>query len=66
MKVLFEAELTDRDTAIEKAKAIIDNIMRVDCVHITSEAIEWHLNELEEIKDHIDVYLKHNKVYRGY
>jgi hypothetical protein len=66
MEVLFKAEPTDHDTAIEKAKAIIDNIMRVDCVHITSEEREWYLDELEEIKDHIDVYLKHNKVYRGY
>ena len=59
MKVLFEAETTDYGTSIEKAKAIIDAVMCNDSYH-DEEYRAQCLKDLNEIKDYIDVYLKHN------
>lgn len=56
MKVFFHAEEHDYFTNIEKAKAIIDVIMQD-----RPQPFEVNLIELEEIKDYIDVYIKHKK-----
>lgn len=60
MEVFFKASTEDYGTNIERAKAIIDAVMRHD-IRCDDYRFEENLRELEEIKDYIDVYVKHKK-----
>lgn len=65
MKVLFTADECDYDTNIERAKAIIDAVMRPDIRRCDDYLFKENLRDLEEIKDYIDVYIKHKKGENG-
>lgn len=61
MEVLFKASAEDYGTNIERAKAIIDAVMNHGFIYHDYYNVEENLRELEEIKDYIDVYVKHKK-----
>ena len=61
MKMLWECEIGEYGTPIEKANAVIRNFMETGVYPLTSEMYEFHRRELEEFVEHIEVYLKHNR-----
>lgn len=61
MKIMFHADEGEYGTNIERAKAIIDAVMNHDIRYHDYYNVEKNLRDLEEIKDYIDVYVKHKK-----